>query len=57
MTSHLGMMAVFALCVSTVFGTLMREDPREQLQVGAKIFGALVVGAMVIGWALFAFFG
>ena len=29
MTTHLGVMILFAACVSAVFGTLMREAPRD----------------------------
>ena len=31
MTTHLGLMMVFAFFVSVVFATLMRDEPREQL--------------------------
>ena len=32
MTSHLGLMVVFSLFVSTVFATLMRDVPAEQVR-------------------------
>ena len=38
MTSHLGLMVLFALFVSVVFATLMRDEPREQVLLGAKMF-------------------
>ena len=41
-TSHLGIMILFAACVSTVFGTLFRDLPQEQIRLGARIFGTLV---------------
>jgi hypothetical protein len=53
MNSHLGMLIVFAVCVSLVFGTLSRDEPREQLRLGARIFGALVAGALIAGWAMY----
>ena len=34
MTSHAGLMVIFALFVSIVFGTLMRDEPKEQLRFG-----------------------
>ena len=37
-------MIVFALFVSVVFGTLMRDEPKEQLRFGAQLFAAFVVG-------------
>ena len=57
MTSHLGMMIVFALCVATVFGTLLRETPREQFRLGAQIFGGLVAGAYGLGWLMYGLLG
>ena len=32
-------MLIFSLCVSAVFAGLMREETREQLIIGAKMFG------------------
>lgn len=57
MTTHLGLMIVFAACVSTVFATVMRESTRDQLRMGARIFGALVVGAYLLGWIMLGVFG
>jgi undecaprenyl pyrophosphate phosphatase UppP len=54
-TSHLGLMILFALYVSVVFGTLMRDDSKEQLRFGAQLFGAFVVGGIVLGWILYFF--
>ncbi|MBI3046681.1 MAG: hypothetical protein HYY76_00065 [Acidobacteria bacterium] len=53
MTSHLGAMVVFALFVSVVFATLMRDEPREQLRLGLRLFGGLVGGGIVAGWLLY----
>ena len=55
MTSHVGLMILFALFVSIVFATLMRDDPRQQLRFGAQLFGAFVVGGIALGWILFFF--
>ncbi|MBI4888179.1 MAG: hypothetical protein HY824_13880 [Acidobacteria bacterium] len=54
MTSHAGIMVVFALFISVVFATLMRDDPVEQLRLGARLFGSLVLGGVVAGWLLYA---
>lgn len=56
MTSHLGVMVLFAACVSTVFGTLLRDAPGDQLRFAGRLFGALVLGALAVGWLLFAIF-
>ena len=53
MTSHAGLMIIFALFVSIVFGTLMRDEPKEQLRLGAKLFAAFVVGGFALGWLLY----
>ena len=48
-----GLMVVFALFVSIVFATLMRDEPREQLMLGARLFAGFVVGGVVAGWLLY----
>jgi len=53
MTSHAGLMVVFAFFVSVVFGTLMRDEPKEQLRFGARLFAAFVVGGITLGWLLY----
>ena len=53
MTSHFGLMALFALFVSIVFAVLMRDTPREQLRLGAQLFGGFVVGGVLAGWLLY----
>jgi len=53
MTSHLGLMLVFALFVSTVFATLMRDDPKQQLMFGARLFAGFIASGIVIGWLLY----
>ncbi len=53
MTSHAGLMILFAFFVSVVFATLMRDEPREQLLLGAKLLGGFVAGGIIIGWLLY----
>ena len=55
MTSHLALMVLFAAFVSVVFAALMRDDPREQLRLGGRIFGGFVAAGVVLGWLLFPF--
>jgi hypothetical protein len=52
-TTHLGLMVVFAFFVSVVFAALMRDEPREQLLFAAKLFGGFIAGGVVIGWLLY----
>ena len=53
MTTHVGLMVVFALFVSVVFATLLRDEPKEQIRLGAKMFAGLVGGAIAAGWLLY----
>jgi hypothetical protein len=53
MTSHLATMVVFALFVSIVFATLMRDELREQLRFGLQLFAGLVGGGILAGWLLY----
>jgi hypothetical protein len=46
-------MIVFALFVSTVFATLMRDEPKQQLTFGARLFAGFVGAGIVIGWLLY----
>ena len=55
MTSHFALMLLFAAFVSVVFAALMRDDPREQLRLGGRIFGGFVAAGVVLGWLLFPF--
>jgi hypothetical protein len=57
MTSHLGVMMLFAGCVATVFGTLLRADSRDGWRLAGRIFAGLVVGAYALGWIMYVAFG
>ena len=46
---------MFSLCVSAVFAGLLREEPREQLVIGAKMFGAMMGAAVALGWLMYPF--
>jgi hypothetical protein len=53
MTSHLLLLALFALPVSAVFAALSRDDPRAQLRTGGLMFGGFVGAAIVLGWLMY----
>jgi hypothetical protein len=55
MKSHFLLLVIFAMCVSTVFGALSREELHEQVSVGLKMFGGLLATALVLGWLMFPF--
>ena len=51
--SHILIMAVFAACVGTVAGVLLKDEVREQVRTGGAIAGGLVGVAIVVGWLLY----
>ncbi len=53
MPSHVGLMAVFALFVSAVFATIMRDEPADQIRLGVRMLAAFVVGGVLVGWLLY----
>jgi hypothetical protein len=53
MASHFGLLVLFALLVSAVFAVLMRDDPREQIRLGARLFATFVGAALLLAWLLF----
>ena len=55
MQSHLFLLVVFALFVSTVFAVIARDDLRGQLVFGSKMFGGLVGAAILLGWLMYPF--
>ena len=56
MTSHLGVMVLFAACISIVFGTLFRDAPQEQMRLAGRIFATLVIGGYAVGWLMYLAF-
>jgi hypothetical protein len=55
MQSHFVLIVTFSLLVSTVFAALMREDAKEQLTLGAKMFGGMITAAIALGWLMYPF--
>ena len=55
MTSHFGLMIVFALLVSLVFSVIAKDQPGDQLKAGAKLFGSFIAAALVLGWVMRVF--
>ena len=52
MTSHFGLMALFAFFVSLIFATIAQDGPAEQARLGAKMFGTFLAAALVLGWLM-----
>ena len=53
MTSHLGLMIVFAFFVSLVFSVLMRDEPRAQMHLGLRMFGGFLAAGLILGWLMY----
>jgi hypothetical protein len=53
MASHLVLLVMFAFFVSLVFALIARDEPLEQVRLGAKLFAGFVVAAVVLGWLMF----
>ena len=46
-------MVIFAIFVSIVFATLMRDEPREQLKFGGRLLAGFICAGIIIGWLLY----
>lgn len=55
MVSHFFLLVVFSGFVSLVFATLMCDELRELLRVGATLFAGFVLSAVVLGWLMYTF--
>ena len=55
MTSHFLLMVLFAACVSVVFAVLMRDDPKDQLKLSARMLAGFVGAAVVLSWLMYPF--
>lgn len=53
MTSHFGLLVLFATFVSIVFATLMRDDPKEQIGFGLRLLAGFVGGAVLLAWLMY----
>lgn len=53
MTSHLGLMLLFAALTSAIFAVIGKETAREQFQIGLKMFAGFAGAALVLGWLMY----
>jgi len=53
MTSHFGLLVLFACFVSLVFAVIGRDRPREQLTLGLRFLAAFVAAGLVLGWLMY----
>lgn len=55
MTTHFGLMVVFAIFVSTIFATIAKGTAREQVRFGLTLLAGFVGTGVVLGWIMRAF--
>ncbi len=55
MGSHLLLLILFAFFVSLVFAVIAKDEPREQVQLGGKLFAGFVAAALLLGWLMYPF--
>jgi len=53
MRSHLLLLMLFAFFVSLVFAVIAKDDRRDQIRLGAFMFGGFLLSAVVLGWLMF----
>lgn len=53
MTSHVGLLLLFAFFVALIFATIAHDEPGQQVRVGARIFGGFVAAGLVLGWLMY----
>ena len=53
MTSHIGLLALFAFYVAVVFAVIAHDEPRQQMAFGARVFGGFVAAGLVLGWLMY----
>lgn len=46
-------MLLFSFLVSVVFAVLGKDTPRARVIYGAKVFGAFVGFALLVGWIMY----
>ena len=52
MHSHLLTLLAFSGLVAVVFAVIARDERRERLRFGLKIFAALVLSVILLGWLM-----
>jgi hypothetical protein len=52
MTSHFGLLILFAAFVSLIFATIAKDTPTEQAKLGLSLMGSFVGAALVLGWLM-----
>ena len=52
MTSHFGLMILFAIFVAAILATIAKDTAREQLLLGLRLWGAFIATGLALGWVM-----
>jgi hypothetical protein len=52
MTSHFGLMLLFAFFVSLIFATIAKDSPKGQARLGSQMFATFIGAALALGWVM-----
>jgi hypothetical protein len=52
-TSHLGLMMLFAALTAAVFAAIAHDVPREQARAGLRMFAGFMAAAIALGWLMY----
>jgi hypothetical protein len=52
-TTHVGLLALFAFFVAVVFAVIAHDEPRQQVAFGVRVFGGFVAAGLVLGWLMY----
>jgi membrane-associated PAP2 superfamily phosphatase len=55
MVDHFLLLVVQAALIAVFFAFLWKRDGRERLRYLLKVFAALVLGAVALGWLMYPF--
>ena len=55
MTSHFGLMILFAVFVATIFATIAKDTARDQMLLGLRLLGAFIATGLALGWVMRVF--
>jgi len=55
MLDHFSLLLLDAFLIAVFFSFLWKRDGRERWHYFWKVFGALVLGAVALGWLMFPF--
>ena len=53
MTSHLGLMILFAALTAAVFAVIGKDAPRDQVRLWLRMLAGVIGVAFILGWLMY----